>query len=100
MTTLVYQSVHPSINLSIYSFILPLICTFIYLTNTCIFSTVCSDGVLRIYNNYTTVIDGSNVIVGIPQQCYQGAWGSICNDGTNTPNLAELVCSYLGLKGQ
>ena len=84
------------INLSIH----PFICTFFYLINTCIFSTVCSDGDLRIYNNYTTVVDGNNVIIGIPQQCYQEAWGSVCNDGTNTPNLVELVCWYLGFTGQ
>ena len=55
---------------------------------------------MRIYNNYTTVVDGNSVIIGIPQQCNEGAWSSICNDGTNTPNVAELVCSYLSYTGQ
>ena len=60
----------------------------------------CSDGVLRIYNNYTTVIDGNVVDIGIPQQCNQGAWSSICNDGTNTNNVADLVCRVLGYTGK
>ena len=40
------------------------------------------------------------MIIGIPQQCNQGAWSSICNDGTNTNNLAELICRVAGFTGE
>ena len=65
-----------------------------------LFQIVCSDGVLRLYNNFTKVIDGKNVIIGIPQQCNEGAWSSICNDGTNSNNIAELVCRLAGFTGK
>ena len=60
------------------------------------FQIVCSDGDIRFYNNIITVANGSNVIIGIPQQCNLGAWSSICNDGTNSDNLIDLVCRLAG----
>ena len=65
-----------------------------------LFQIVCSDGDFRFYNNFTRVIDEKNVIIGIPQQCNQGAWSSICNDGTNTNNVAELICRVAGYTGK
>ena len=64
------------------------------------FHIVCSDGVPRLYNNYTTIVDGNIVDIGIPQQCNQGAWSSICNDGTNTNNVAVIVCRFFGYTGK
>ena len=64
------------------------------------FQIDCSDGILRLYNNYTTDVDGNNVIIGIPQHCKQGGWSSICNDGTNSGNVAEVVCRLAGYIGE
>ena len=60
----------------------------------------CSEEDTRFYNNYTTVIDGKNVIIGIAQQCSLGAWSTICNDGTNTNNVADILCRSFGFEGK
>ena len=60
------------------------------------FQIVCSDGDYRFYNNTITVVNGNNVIIGIPQQCNLGAWSSICDDGTNSDNVVDLVCRLAG----
>ena len=87
---------------SIFSFVHKPIYLFIKLPHKHMytFHIVCSDEVRRLYNNYTTIVDGNIVDIGIPQQCTLGAWSSICNDGTNTNNVADLVCRVFGYTGK
>ena len=58
----------------------------------------CTEGTL--YNNYTTVVDGKNVIIGIPLECILGAWAAVCNDGTNSDNVADVICKNAGFSGE
>ena len=60
----------------------------------------CSDDEETLFNNYTTVVDGKNVVIGIPLGCSHGAWAAICNDGTNSANVADVICRTAGLSGE
>ena len=53
-----------------------------------------------LYNNYTTVVNGNNVIIGIPLGCTQGTWVAVCNDGTNSANVADIICKSAGFSGK
>ena len=58
----------------------------------------CTNGTL--YNNYTMVVDGKNVTIGIPLDCSFGAWAAVCNDGTNSANVADVICRDAGFSGK
>lgn len=53
-----------------------------------------------LYNNYTTTSAGIDYIVGIPQFCIGGSYARVCNDGTNTRDIATLNCIGLGYQGK
>ena len=59
----------------------------------------CRDGQYTLFNNFTTVINGTNVTIGIPQGCFNGVITALCADGTNSPNTPEYVCNLLGFEG-
>ena len=63
-------------------------------------SSVCDDGIYRLYNNRTTYTpDDLLRVTGIPQRCVVGSWGSLCSDDTNDPDIPSLLCQEFGYKG-
>ena len=78
----------------------PCIYLFNYLFIDDCFPIDCSDDEGRFFNNYTTVVDGKNVIIGIPLGCSFGAWAAVCNDGTNSANVADIICKNAGFSGK
>ena len=46
------------------------------------------------------VVDGKNVTIGIPLDCSFGAWAAVCNDGTNSANVADVICRDAGFSGK
>ena len=59
--------------------------------------SACNKGDLRLYNNMTTLTsDGLSRYTGIPQECLNGGWVSLCTIGTIDTNIPSLVCEELG----
>ena len=44
----------------------------------------------------TLTSDGLSRYTGIPQQCLNGGWNSLCTIGTIDDNIPSLVCKELG----
>ena len=49
----------------------------------------CEPGNLRLYNQAYFEYYG---VVGIPQQCIDGVWTTLCDDGTNSLNTPNDLC--------
>ena len=60
---------------------------------------VCSGN--HLYQNYTFFEGNRSVITGIPLGCLgTGHYAALCNDGTNQPSSASVVCANRGFPGQ
>ncbi|XP_019858100.1 PREDICTED: uncharacterized protein LOC109586360 [Amphimedon queenslandica] len=58
---------------------------------------VCADSDnSTLFNNQTTVVDGINYHIGIPQFCAGGTYARVCNDGTNYPGYGLIFCRGAG----
>ena len=72
----------------------------IHYSKLILISSVCDNGIYRLYNKRTTYTpDDLLRVTGIPQRCVLGAWGSLCSDDTNDPDVPSLLCQEFGYKG-
>ena len=55
---------------------------------TTLFYIECETGDVRLYNQIYEYYG----VVGIPQQCIDGVWTTLCDDGTNSMNTPNDLC--------
>ena len=57
---------------------------------------VCEGHFNLLYENYTYDEGSRTVISGISIACINGQYATLCNDGTNSPSAASVLCSAHG----
>ena len=60
----------------------------------------CQDYTYRLHENYTYYDGHRLVITGTSLGCSDGSYVTLCNDGTNDPSSANVLCAEYGYKGQ
>ena len=54
---------------------------------------MCGENSTQLYNQRLTLTpEGLFRVSGVPLSCSDGGWVGICNDGTNDPDLPEIIC--------
>ena len=62
---------------------------------------VCDPDLFSLYENYTTSYGNQAVITGTPFRCIGGSqYAALCNDNTNDPTSASVLCTMYGYYGQ
>ena len=61
---------------------------------------VCDNCFYHLYENYTHYDGNRSVITGTPVGCIDGRDVTLCNDGTNDPSSANVLCAEYGYSGQ